>query len=312
MVKDIKKRGRKPKSVNIAEIMSLKDDGYTINEISELLGVNRSTILRRLRDYENEPSELEILAGAKKSSIPARFSIPKKWDTHFLRKNIEHLTVRESDTLWRLLTSSKTRGHEFVFEFIKAKLTREMDKSYPKDLIQRYWIDLESSMAILDYLFFDKNTNKPFNDLFHEFLLHKPLFEDNLHGSLSGKDKFIKAMSSARAEYSVSPDRERFIKSVKDFQKEYKSIKPRIIKGIEDFQYEINLKSEINDELNEGLEELIEFFKNNLFQHYSLLEKLYKSGWTNQGELPKVDYEKYQLWSTILKILRNTKPKGGK
>ena len=313
MVKEIKKRGRKQKSVNIAEILELKEDGYTLNEISEVLGVNRSTILRRIREYENQPSEISQLVNLKASGVNKRFSIPKNWDLDFLKENIDHLTVRETDTLWRLLTSSKTKGHEFVFEFIKTKLYLELDSYSPKDLIQRYWVDLEASLSILDYLFFSGKDNHPFDDLFHEYLSLKPILKDDLHENLEwSRNKFEKAMKSARVEYSISEDRERFINSVKDFQKEYKKIKPRIIKGIEEYQYEINLKGSINDELNEGLDELISFFKNNLFQHYSLLEKLFKSGWKTQDNLPLIDFEKYQLWGTVLKIFRNTKPKGGK
>ena len=162
MVKDIKTRGRKPKNINMSEIMALKDDGYTIDEIAEVIGVHRATILRRLRTLENQPSELgqlsHIIADARETT-PARFSIPKDWDLKFLSENINHLTIIEIDALWRLLTSSKTKGHEFVFEFLKQKLTLEMSPDAPKDLIQRYWIDLESSLSILNYLFFYKKAD---------------------------------------------------------------------------------------------------------------------------------------------------------
>ena len=307
MVKDIKSKGRKPKNINMSEIMALKDDGYTIDEIAEVIGVHRATVLRRLRDFENQPSELEqlsqIITDAKEST-PARFSIPKDWNLKYLSEKINHLTVGEVDILWRLLTSSKTKGHEFVFEFLKQKLTLEMNPLYPKDLIQRYWIDLESSLSIFHYLFFKGKNNRTLDGLFDEFLHHRPIFNQPLHPTLEwSRDKFSRAMEYAKQEYYVSPERKGFSESVENFKKDIRKIKPRIIDAINEYQYEINLKESVNEELNQGLEELKEFFNKNINQHHNLLEKLIKN-----EKLPRVNSEEYQLWGTILKIFRNTKP----
>ena len=117
------------------------------------------------------------------------------------------------------------------------------------------------------------------------------------------RDKFSRALEYAKNEYLVSPERESFSKSVEKFKRGYRKIKPKIIDAINEYQYEISLKFDLNDELDEGLEELKEFFSKNINQHHNLLEKLIRN-----KKLPRVNNEEYQLWGTILKIFRNTKP----
>lgn len=66
----------RPKQITDDQIVSLKQQGRNNTEIARLLGINRATVIRRLRDMKQAATSTVILTGGMKSHLDETYLDP--------------------------------------------------------------------------------------------------------------------------------------------------------------------------------------------------------------------------------------------